>query len=112
MNTLEDRVRHAINESGKDILEIARVCGISVQAVYAWRRGSVKNLQNENLFNLAEATGFEARWIGTGKGPARDISSMNHRATELLNNYAKCDERGRETVLIVAEREASYNKDA
>ena len=109
MATLEDRVRHAINESGKDVREIARACGVSVQAVYAWRRGEVKNLQNDNLFNLAEATGFEARWLGTGKGQERNIAAMNHRLNELVNNYAKCDERGRTTILTVAEREAQYN---
>ena len=102
MTTLEDRVIRAINESGKDVREIARACGVSVQAVYAWRRGEVKNLQNDNLFNLAEATGFEARWLGTGKGQERNLAAMNHRVNDLMLNYAKCDERGKETVLIVA----------
>lgn len=27
---------------------------------------------------------------------------MNHRVNDLMLNYAKCDERGKETVLIVA----------
>lgn len=112
MTTLDDRVRRAITESGKAVRDIARACGISVQAVYAWQRGDVKNLQNDHLFSLAEATGFHARWIGTGKGPERWLAATNHRVSELLNNYAKCDERGKAAVLTVAEREAEYSSGA
>ena len=42
----------------------------------------------------------------------RILAALNHRAAELINNYARCDERGKETILLVAEREANYNKDA
>ena len=111
MTTLDERVARAINESDVPIRMIADAVGVTVQAVYAWRNGKVKDLRNDNLFALADATGFEARWIGTGEGPERNLAAMNHRVNDLMLNYAKCDERGKETVLIVAEREASYNKD-
>ena len=44
------RIEKAINESGADVRRIAEACGVTVQAVYAWMRGDVKNLRNENLF--------------------------------------------------------------
>lgn len=68
MTTIGERVAEAINNSDSSVKEIADACGVSVQAVYAWRRGEVKDLRNDNLFALADATGFEARWIGTDKG--------------------------------------------
>lgn len=43
MTTLEQRVARAINESECEVATIADACGISVQAVYAWKRGEVKN---------------------------------------------------------------------
>ena len=110
MSTLDERVARAINESNAPIREIAERVGVTVQAVYAWRSGRVKDLRNDNLFALADATGFEARWIGTGEGQERTLAAMNHRINDLINNYTQCDERGKATVLTVAEREASYNK--
>lgn len=48
----------------------------------------------------------------SGKGPERWLAATNHRVSELLNNYAKCGDRGKATVLTVAEREAEYGHDA
>jgi len=60
-------------------------------------------------FPIARKFGYEPEWVMTGNGPVRGITSLNHRSLDLLRNFAKCDERGREPVLLVAEREASYN---
>jgi transcriptional regulator with XRE-family HTH domain len=108
MTTLESRVARAISESGAEVRQIANACGVSVQAVYAWLRGDVKNMRNETLFAFADVTGFEARWIGTGDGPEKSPAAANHRIGELIANYSRCDERGKATVLTVAEREARW----
>lgn len=71
MATIGERVAESINNSESSTKEIAESCGVSVQAVYAWKRGEVKDLRNDNLFALSDATGFEARWIGTGRGPKK-----------------------------------------
>jgi transcriptional regulator with XRE-family HTH domain len=112
MRLLSERVRHAIEQSGHTPSSVSRVIGCTPAAVLQWISGDTKNIKNDLLFALADATKFEARWIGTGNGPMRPVSTLNHRADDLLNNYAKCDERGRITILTVAEREASYSKDA
>lgn len=77
MNLLSDRVAEAINTSGIDVAEIARSCGISVQAVYKWMNGGSKTISGIHLVELARLTGFEARWIISGKGlKQRDPKAM------------------------------------
>jgi transcriptional regulator with XRE-family HTH domain len=112
MRLLSERVRHAIEQSGHTPSSVARAIGCTPAAVLQWVSGDTKNIKNDLLFALADATKFEARWIGTGDGPPQSAAQMNHRAAELLNNYARCDERGRSTILTVAEREAQYNTEA
>ena len=112
MRLLSERVRHAIEQSGHTPSRVARSIGCTPAPRLQWINGPTKNIRNNLLFALADATRFEARWIGTGKGPERSLAAINHRVNDLLNNYAKCDERGKATVLTVAEREAEYGHDA
>lgn len=70
--TLAERVAKAIDASGKTPAGIAREIGVSPAAVYQWIQGGIKDLRNDNLFALADATGFAARWLGTGEGPMVD----------------------------------------
>lgn len=102
-----ERIKHAIEESNANVQVVADRCDVSVQAVYAWKRGDVKNLRNEHLFELADVTGFEARWIATGKGPERPTGG-DERKRILSELYDASDERGRSTILRVAEQESSY----
>ena len=106
MATLGERVAEAINESKVRVQKVAEACGVTVQAVYAWRRGEVKDLRNDNLFALADVTEFEARWIATEKGPKRPEKS--HKEKALLDMYRACDDRGQATVLRAAEFESRY----
>jgi transcriptional regulator with XRE-family HTH domain len=106
METLGSRIDHAISRSGKTIAEVAKACDVSVQAIYTWMRNGVKDLRNDNLFALADITGFEARWIGTGKGPQK--TGDDTRKATLDSIYAKLDDRGKKAVLRVAEAEATY----
>ena len=109
MRLLSERVRYAIEQSGHTPSSVARVIGCTPAAVLQWISGDTKNIKNDLLFALADATKFEARWIGTGNGPQQSLAVLNHHAVDLLNNYTRCDERGRSTILMVAEREASYS---
>ena len=71
MNSLANRVPEAIKSSDADIAEVARVCGISVQAVYKWMSGGSMTITGEHLVELARITNYEARWIISGKGEKR-----------------------------------------
>lgn len=72
---LATRIAKAIAASGKAPAAIAREIGVSPAAVYQWLQGGIKDLRNENLFALADATGYSARWLGTGEGPVIDCYS-------------------------------------
>jgi len=63
METLGSRIKRALEASETTVADAAAACGTSAQAVYAWMRDEVKDLRNDNLFALADLTGFEARWI-------------------------------------------------
>jgi hypothetical protein len=106
METLGKRIEHAIAQSGINIAAIAKACDVSVQAIYTWMRDGVKDLRNENLFALADITGFEARWIATGRGP--QTPSGDKRKHSLDQLYDRLDERGKNAVLRVAEAESTY----
>ena len=107
MNLLSERIEHILETTGISASDIARRVGVTSSTISQWKSGQTTNIRPDHLFALAELTGFEAKWIGTGKGPERPPEAINHRASELLQNYLRCDERGRVTLLAVAEREAS-----
>jgi hypothetical protein len=104
------------------IMEEQQISQVELAAVAGCTRGRINQMVRDADptevmsprygFPIAERFGYEPKWVMTGDGQMRDIKSLNHRAAELLNNYAKCDERGRTTILTVAEREASYSKEA
>lgn len=106
MNTLGDRVAHVIQASNLPVKDVAKYCGVTVQAVYAWKRGEVKDLRNDPLFLLADLTGFSARWIATGAGSRSGIQDPNTKA--LVDFYENCDGRGKAAILRVAESESRY----
>lgn len=107
MGTLGDRVAEAIQESQVSVKAVATACGVTVQAVYAWRRGEIKDLRNEHLFELADITGYNARYIATGKGDKKTITDQKEKA--LLDLFRSCDDRGQATVYRAAEQESTYS---
>jgi transcriptional regulator with XRE-family HTH domain len=66
---LSERIRKAIGKRSPD--EIADKLKISRSAVYQWLDGTTKNLKNQILFDLAEETGYSAKWIATEEGPEK-----------------------------------------
>lgn len=80
MENIHQRVTRAVTASGHTASSVARKIGVSPEAVGQWMKGPTKNLRNENLFALADATGFSARWIGTGQGP--EIERYNNAAIQ------------------------------
>lgn len=68
------RIARAIDASGKMKKTIADECGVRPSAVTQWSDGSSKSLKPENLYALAKATGFSAKWLAIGEGPERTSS--------------------------------------
>lgn len=62
-----ERIRYAIEQSGMQKQEIAKLCQVAPAAVTQWTQGP-KAIRDENLFALAKATGFRAEWLSLGTG--------------------------------------------
>ena len=67
-----ERIAKAIATSGKRKSEIAAACGVSASAVTQWVSGESKSMKPENIYALAKATGFHAKWLAIGEGPEQD----------------------------------------
>lgn len=80
LNTVHDRVKHAIEKSGHTATSAARELGCTPEAVLQWMNGTTKNIRPINLFPLADITGYSARWIATGDGP--QIERYNNAAIQ------------------------------
>lgn len=64
-----ERIAEAINECGLSRAELAEKLGVTNATLTQWSKGDTKNLKLENLYNLADATGYSARWLAIGEGP-------------------------------------------
>lgn len=69
MTTIGERIKEAMDAAGLDPPRLGRAIGVSKQAISAMISGSTKSPTAENVFKIADATGYQARWITTGKGP-------------------------------------------
>ena len=109
--TLSERLQAILQEQSISQSDLAGIAGCTRGRINQIIRDADPDevLSPRYGFLIARRFGYEPEWVMTGNGPARGITSLNHRSLDLLRNFAKCDERGRQTVLLVAEREASYN---
>ncbi|MGI9142256.1 MAG: helix-turn-helix transcriptional regulator [Fluviibacter sp.] len=112
--TLTQRVLQILDEHKISQTELAAIAGCTKGLVNQWIKRADPNMEmaGSYAYKIAERLGYEPRWLILGEGPEKPLATMNYRINDLILNYARCDERGKETVLIVAEREASYNKEA
>jgi len=84
MATQTERIQEALQTSGTTVKAVAQACGITEQAVYAWLKGDTKQISGENLVELAELTGFEARWIAKEVGPKQRIYAKSSQQAHVL----------------------------
>ena len=105
-NSVGQRIKHALKDSGLKQADIQRATGITRSAISQWLSGDTITVKAEYLFLIADLTGFEARWLATGKGPQK--SREDQRKQRLDQVYEKLDDRGKEAVLRVAESESDY----
>ena len=84
MATLTERINEAIKHSSADVADIARACGITPQAVYMWMSGDTKQIMGDYLVELAEITGYEARWIAKELGPKRRLRPQTSQQEHVL----------------------------
>lgn len=85
-NGIRKRIAEAIETSGVTQADVARALGISSSAVSQWM-SRVKFLRPHNLVALADLTGFNIRWIATGKGPKRPPKPLSPEEEQLVDTY-------------------------
>ncbi len=66
---LSERIRKAIELSGKSQAEISREMGVSQSAITQWLTGQTKTLKIGTALALQKATGARAEWINSEIGP-------------------------------------------
>lgn len=109
LKTKGERVAHALDAAGLTPAAAAKQIGCSREAIQQWISGRTKNIKNELLFSFSDLTRFEARWLATGKGPMRTAPRpLDEDEQTLALTFRSLDERGRATVLGIAQREAAY----
>lgn len=67
--TLSDRIREAMEASGKSAAELARATNKTAGSVSQWLDGTIKSIKADTAAALESATGFRSTWLATGKGP-------------------------------------------
>lgn len=77
LDSLGERVAYVLDQSGHSPSSAARIIGCERAAISQWIHGPTENIKNAFLFALADLTGFEARWIATGKGPKRPLDKYS-----------------------------------
>lgn len=67
--TLADRIKEAMGDMSP--AELARQAKVSNSAVTQWLDGTTKSLKAETAARIEMATGYNATWLVTNKGPMR-----------------------------------------
>ena len=69
MNTAGARIKAAREHREMTQSELARATGLSRQAISQLESGITKKPEPANLFLIADALQYKARYLATGKGP-------------------------------------------
>lgn len=69
MNSLAERLQHALKLSGKKPAQLAEAIGVSRQAIYHVLKGISKSFTAINNEDAAKFLGVSSRWLATGDGP-------------------------------------------
>ncbi len=102
---LNQRVAEAIEAAkrkGVSVANIATACKISRQAVYQWMEEGANSIDGANLVELAELSGYNARWIANGKGAK--LNRLTQDEQTIIEGYRLLDDEMKEEALMLAER--------
>lgn len=76
MSTIGSRIKKAREDAGLNQTELGAACGLTRAAISQWENGATKAPTAENIFAIADATGFSARWLTLGEGPEKIPSGV------------------------------------
>lgn len=86
LSTPSDRIRWAVQNSGKRLVDIAEAIGCSHSALSQWQNGHthVENIKVGLLLGFCRETGASIQWILTGDGPRMSTYGSPHPEPPLV----------------------------
>jgi phage repressor protein C with HTH and peptisase S24 domain len=91
-STLQDRVKLALQISGKSKTDLWKGCGVRSGTVTSWVKGPNQTISGVNLMNAAKILGVNPEWLATGRGDMDAGSPINSIEPPLLSiNTSKQD---------------------
>lgn len=111
LNTLGGRVEFSLDESGLNPNQAAKKMDCTPQAIYMLIGGASKTISSELAFSLADLTGFEARWIVTGKGPQRSAPAgeglyvTDKRVALIAKTLLQAQQEGKEYIVEATQKD-------
>lgn len=94
--TIGKRIKERREELGIEVSEVAKHCGVSDKAAYAWESGSSKTLKPANLVAVAEFLKLRIKWLAIGQGPRErviDIEELDPEEAALVEAYRLLDRK-------------------
>jgi transcriptional regulator with XRE-family HTH domain len=110
--TLSERITEAIETSGVTVAAIAKRCGVTPQAVYQWMNGETKQISGENLVELADITGFDARWLAREAGMKRRVYPRTPQQAQVLELMQPLPETQQNLIVKIADSVAQPDGEA
>lgn len=84
METLADRLKHAMRAAGMNQKQLADAVGVKPPSVNGWLSEKAKFLRGENLLRAAQVLGVSENWLATGQGRMRVEFSGSTKAPREL----------------------------
>ncbi len=85
-STLQDRIKLALEMSGRSKTDLWKGCGVSSGTVTAWFKGPNQTISGINLMNACKILGVNPEWLATGMGEMQ--TDIHHLYSERL---VKCE---------------------
>lgn len=75
-STLQDRVKLALQLSGKTKTDLWKGCGVSSSTVTTWVNGRNQSISGQNLIKAAGVLGVNPNWLARGEGSMTETPTM------------------------------------
>ena len=101
MNTLAERIKHALALRNMNQSQLALKMGLSRSAISLWLSSETKDLSATNALKLAAVLKVNPFWLVLGTGPIELSASMNFTQDQmqLLTTYGSLTEKSQRLAL-------------
>lgn len=84
-STLQDRIKLALEMSGRSKTDLWKGCGVSSGTVTAWFKGPNQTISGINLMNACKILGVNPEWLATGLGEMQ--TDIHHLYNERIVKF-------------------------